>query len=75
PGIFHAAAKAAVVAAEQVLHMVDDAHLDGAGALKAGMQFAWLNRESHAWDHAPLLPHITVNNLLALCQALEQKTL
>ena len=69
--IFHAAAEAAGVTPEQVLHIGDDAHLDGVGALNAGMQFAWVNREGHTWDHAPLVPHITVNNLLALCQALE----
>lgn len=69
--IFHAAAEAAGVAPDQVLHIGDDAHLDGVGALNAGMQFAWVNREGHTWDHAPLVPHITVNNLLALCQALE----
>ena len=67
---FHAAAKAANVAPDEVLHIGDDAHLDGVGALKAGMQLAWLNREEQRWDHAPLLPHITVSNLLALCQAL-----
>ena len=69
--IFHAAARAAGVAPGQVLHIGDDAHLDGVGALNAGMQFAWVNRESHGWTHAPLQPHITVNNLRALCQALD----
>lgn len=68
--IFHAGAEAAGVVPEKVLHIGDDAHLDGVGALNAGMQLAWLNREGQAWDHAPLVPHITVNNLLALCQAL-----
>ncbi|MCB4365832.1 HAD-IA family hydrolase [Hydrogenophaga taeniospiralis] len=68
--IFHAAAQAAGVEAEQVLHIGDDAHLDGVGALQAGMQLAWVNREGHAWAHAPLAPHITVTELLALCRAL-----
>lgn len=68
--IFHAAAQAAGVAASQVLHIGDDAHLDGVGALNAGMQLAWVNREGHAWEHAPLAPHITVSELLALCRAL-----
>jgi hypothetical protein len=29
----------------EVLHIGDDAHLDGVGALNAGMQMAWVNRE------------------------------
>ena len=71
--IFHAGAEAAGVAPHEVLHIGDDAHLDGVGALNAGMQLAWLNRDHHPWDHAPLRPHITVHNLLALCQALDSK--
>jgi FMN hydrolase / 5-amino-6-(5-phospho-D-ribitylamino)uracil phosphatase len=70
PRIFHAAAQAAGVASHEVLHVGDDAHLDGVGALNAGMQLAWVNREGHAWNHAPLAPHITVSDLLALCRAL-----
>lgn len=68
--IFHAAAQAAGVAADAVLHIGDDAHLDAVGALGAGMQVAWLNRGGHAWDHAPLQPHITVTDLMALCRQL-----
>ena len=71
PRIFHAAAQAAGVAASQVLHIGDDAHLDGVGALNAGMQVAWVNRAGHAWQHAPLQPHITVADLQSLCRALE----
>lgn len=67
---FHAAADAAGVAPQAVLHIGDDAHLDGVGALNAGMQLAWVNREGHAWAHAPLAPHITVSDLHALCRAL-----
>jgi putative hydrolase of the HAD superfamily len=70
PRIFHAAAQAAGVAPQEVLHVGDDAHLDGVGALGAGMQLAWVNREGHTWDHAPLRPHITVRDLQALCRAL-----
>jgi FMN hydrolase / 5-amino-6-(5-phospho-D-ribitylamino)uracil phosphatase len=68
--IFHAGAAAAGVTAAEVLHIGDDAHLDGVGALNAGMQLAWVNREGHAWEHAPLAPHITVSDLMALCRAL-----
>jgi putative hydrolase of the HAD superfamily len=33
------------------------------------MQLAWVNRAEHPWEHAPLQPHLTVPDLLALCQA------
>ncbi len=69
--IFHAAAEMLGVEAGEVLHVGDDAHLDGVGALQAGMQLAWLNRERQAWHHAPLQPHLTVHDLLALCRALD----
>ncbi|WP_439518544.1 HAD family hydrolase [Hydrogenophaga sp.] len=68
--IFHAAAEAAGVPSEAVLHVGDDAHLDAVGALGAGMQVAWLNRGGHPWDHAPLQPHTTVPDLMALCRQL-----
>ncbi len=69
--IFHAAAEAAGVGAHEVLHVGDDAHLDGVGALGAGMQIAWVNRDGQPWSHAPLQPHITVPDLLTLCRALD----
>lgn len=68
--IFHAAADAAGVSAAEVLHIGDDAALDVVGALGAGMQVAWLNRNSLAWEHAPLQPHTTVTDLAALCRQL-----
>jgi len=34
------------------------------------MQLAWLNRTEAPWAHAPLQPHLTVTDLLALCRAL-----
>lgn len=70
PRIFHAAAQAAGVAPHKVLHIGDDAHLDGVGALNAGMQLAWVNRTGHVWAHAPLQPHLTLSDLRALCDAL-----
>jgi len=70
PRIFHAAALAAGVAPGEVLHIGDDAHLDGVGALNAGLQMAWVNRQGHPWDHAPLQPHITLCDLRVLCDAL-----
>jgi FMN hydrolase / 5-amino-6-(5-phospho-D-ribitylamino)uracil phosphatase len=72
PRIFHAGANAAGVESHQVLHVGDDAHLDGVGALNAGMQFAWVRRENQPWTHAPAQPHITVQDLQALSQLLCQ---
>ncbi len=66
PRIFHAAAGALEVAPEHVLHVGDDATLDGLGALNAGMQSAWLNRSDHLWPHA-LEPHLTLTGLDELC--------
>ncbi len=70
PRIFHAAAAAAGVPPEAVLHVGDDAHLDAVGALGAGLQAAWLNRPGAPWEHAPLHPHTTVTDLRALCAQL-----
>lgn len=64
--IFHSAAQAAGVDAAQVLHIGDDAHLDGVGALRAGMQTVWLNREGASWPHDDHAPHATIDSLHAL---------
>jgi FMN hydrolase / 5-amino-6-(5-phospho-D-ribitylamino)uracil phosphatase len=69
PRIFHAAAGAADVLPEQVLHVGDDATLDVVGALNAGMQAAWLNRAEHHWPHEQQ-PHVTVKDLSQLCELL-----
>lgn len=63
--IFHAAAGKAGVAADDVLHVGDDAALDVIGALGAGMQTVWVNRVQHAWSHTQQ-PHHTVENLAEL---------
>ena len=68
--MFHVGARAAGVAPHEVLHIGDDAHLDGVGALNAGMQMAWVNRGGHVWDHAPHQPHVTVTGLRSLCDLL-----
>lgn len=65
--IFHAAAEAAGVRPSEVLHVGDDAQLDVLGALVAGLQVAWVNRNGQAWEHAPLQPHTTVADLMTLC--------
>ena len=62
PRIFEVAARAAGVAAEAVLHVGDDAALDVLGALDAGMQTVWVNREDHLWTHEAQ-PHETVTSL------------
>lgn len=64
--IFHAAAAAAGVPPEHVLHVGDDATLDVLGALNAGMQAAWVNRSDHEWPHEQR-PHVTVSDLRQLC--------
>lgn len=64
--IFHHGAQAAGVSAAQVLHIGDDAHLDGLGALRAGMQTVWLNREGADWPHPGPKPHAVVASLHAL---------
>ena len=65
--IFVAGAEAAGVAPHEVLHVGDDAHADGVGALAAGMQVAWLNREGQAWSHGDTRPHLEVRDLHQLC--------
>jgi putative hydrolase of the HAD superfamily len=66
PRIFHAAAGAVDTAPDQVLHVGDDATLDGLGALNAGMQSCWINRSDHLWPHAQQ-PHLVLANLKELC--------
>lgn len=65
PRIFHAAAEAAGVPSDAVLHVGDDAELDVLGALTAGMQTVWVNREDKLWPHGEQ-PHETVTDLSEL---------
>jgi putative hydrolase of the HAD superfamily len=67
--IFHAAARRLECAPEEVLHVGDDAHLDVVGALDAGMQAAWLNRDGKVWSHVQR-PHLSTTDLSQLCLAL-----
>lgn len=69
--IFQAAAATAGVAADEVLHVGDDAALDVLGGLGAGMQTVWVNRAGHAWEHA-LRPNVTVSTLHTLCELLAE---
>ncbi len=65
--IFVAGAAAAGVQPHEVLHIGDDAHADCVGALAAGMQVAWLNRQGQDWTHGETRPHLDVRDLHALC--------
>jgi putative hydrolase of the HAD superfamily len=65
--IFSAAAGAVGVLPHEVLHVGDDATLDVAGAMGAGMQTVWLNREEQPWPLASDPPHGTVTSLQQLC--------
>ena len=70
--IFTAAAQAAGVPENAVLHIGDDAHLDGAGALAAGMQLAWINRTAEPWPEAiDGQPHAVAQDMQALCRLLD----
>ncbi len=64
--IFHAAAEAAGVRSEEVLHVGDDPTLDVLGGLQAGMQTVWVNRSDLEWKHEAR-PHASVSDLRQLC--------
>ncbi|MCA7996840.1 HAD family hydrolase [Burkholderia metallica] len=74
PGIFHAAAQALDVRPAELLHVGDDYHLDVIGALNAGLQAAWVVRDTH--PEAERVPqqaaarHLTLSDLSMLCRAL-----
>ncbi len=69
PRIFRAGADAAGVACRDMLHIGDDPALDVLGALDAGMQAAWVNRERKPWVHEQK-PQLEVADLLAICNAI-----
>jgi FMN hydrolase / 5-amino-6-(5-phospho-D-ribitylamino)uracil phosphatase len=70
PLIFEVAAQTVGVKPEQVLHVGDDAALDVLGALNAGMQAVWLNRQSKAWVHSPAQPSLEITYLSQLTDLL-----
>ena len=74
PRIFLAAAVAAEVRPDEVLHVGDDAALDVLAALGCGMQTVWVNRADHLWTH-PLEPHETVTTLTGLCDLFPPESL
>ncbi len=63
--IFAHLAELAGVAPGQVLHIGDDPHCDVVGAMRAGMQAAWLNRDARPWP-AGLQPVRTISTLAEL---------
>lgn len=63
PHIFIAAAGAVGVQPHEVLHIGDDAALDVMGALNAGMQAVWLNREEKLWPYEDQQPTVEVGSL------------
>ncbi|TFY96824.1 HAD family hydrolase [Ramlibacter rhizophilus] len=65
--IFHAAADAAGVRPEEVLHVGDDVLLDVLGAQGAGMQAAWINRGETLWPHDDRVPEAECFSLSELC--------
>lgn len=69
--IFHEAARLAGVRAEEVLHVGDDATLDVLGALGAGMQAVWLNRQGKLWPHEQAQPTLEIATLAELTALLD----
>lgn len=69
PRIFLAAAQALGVSPDQVLHIGDDASLDVLGAIGAGMQAIWVNRNENLWTFE-VQPHDTVTQLNEVCDLL-----
>jgi FMN hydrolase / 5-amino-6-(5-phospho-D-ribitylamino)uracil phosphatase len=64
--IFARLADLAGVDAAQVLHVGDDPLADVVGAMQAGMQAVWLNREAREWPKAFAPPPRTITTLAEL---------
>ncbi len=64
--IFEAAAQALGVEPHQVLHVGDDTAADVVGALEAGMQAVWLNRQDKLWPHEGTEPTLEITSLAEL---------
>ncbi len=69
--IFVAAAKALEVQTHEVLHIGDDAALDVRGAISAGMQAVWLNREEKLWPYDDSAPTVEFTSLADVCAVLQ----
>jgi FMN hydrolase / 5-amino-6-(5-phospho-D-ribitylamino)uracil phosphatase len=64
--IFEAAEQALQVPLDAILHVGDDASLDVLGALDAGMQAVWLNRQEKLWPHEHAQPTLEIATLAEL---------
>lgn len=69
--IFHAACVRLDLPPEQVLHVGDHAVMDAAGAMRAGLRAAWLNREGADWPLDELRPDLEFSTLTALADWLD----
>ena len=63
PRIFARLRDAAQVEASRVLHIGDDPQADVIGAMQAGMQAAWLNRDAREWPAQLPAPPRTISTL------------
>jgi FMN hydrolase / 5-amino-6-(5-phospho-D-ribitylamino)uracil phosphatase len=61
--IYAALLEMAGVEPHQVLHIGDDPLADVVGAMQAGMQAAWLNRDAKEWPRALAAPPRTISTL------------
>jgi len=61
--IFARLAALAGVEAHQVLHIGDDPEADVVGAMQAGMQAVWLNRDAREWPKELAAPPRTISTL------------
>jgi FMN hydrolase / 5-amino-6-(5-phospho-D-ribitylamino)uracil phosphatase len=61
--IYAALLDMAGVEAHQVLHIGDDPLADVVGAMQAGMQAAWLNRDAREWPKGLAAPPRTISTL------------
>ena len=61
--IFARLAALAGVEAHRVLHIGDDPQADVVGAMRAGMQAVWLNRDARAWPKELGAPPRTISTL------------
>ncbi|RZZ85036.1 HAD family hydrolase [Pseudoxanthomonas winnipegensis] len=69
--IFHAACVRLALPPEQVLHVGDHAVMDAAGAMRAGLRAAWLNREGAPWPLHEPRPDLEFSTLTALADWLD----
>jgi putative hydrolase of the HAD superfamily len=64
--IFHAACARFGVEPAHVLHVGDHPEQDAAGAKRAGLRCAWINRDGAAWPYPDLRPDLEFADLAAL---------